>query len=211
MVRRTIATCRPDLLPARAGTTTWRAATRVMAHSSRCADVVVVGSYVPEGIAVGRPGPADRGGITAFYDIDTPVTLVAARGRLARLSGAAQIAALRPRSVIHRRPDPGAVSAERHGARWRARCTARSTRNFTCPNAQMVPRPSTSGISGRTARIVSQPRSPVARAARRGPPDASWWPGRSTRTEIAWPANVTRVCHVDPLIIGPSTCRCGSR
>lgn len=39
------------------------------------ADVVVVGSYVPEGIAVGRWANATAKHVTAFYDIDTPVTL----------------------------------------------------------------------------------------------------------------------------------------
>lgn len=41
------------------------------------ADVVVVGSYVPEGIAVGRWVQETARGVTAFYDIDTPVTLAA--------------------------------------------------------------------------------------------------------------------------------------
>ncbi|MBO9624623.1 MAG: glycosyltransferase [Sphingomonas sp.] len=39
------------------------------------ADAVLVGSYVPEGVAVGRFVQATAGGVTAFYDIDTPVTL----------------------------------------------------------------------------------------------------------------------------------------
>jgi spore maturation protein CgeB len=41
----------------------------------READVVVVGSYVPEGIAVGDWVTSVARGCTAFYDIDTPVTL----------------------------------------------------------------------------------------------------------------------------------------
>ncbi len=41
------------------------------------ADVVIVGSYVPDGIAIGRFVQATARGITAFYDIDTPVTLAA--------------------------------------------------------------------------------------------------------------------------------------
>lgn len=44
------------------------------------ADAVIVGSYVPEGIAVGRWVQAHARGVRAFYDIDTPVTL----GKLAR-------------------------------------------------------------------------------------------------------------------------------
>jgi spore maturation protein CgeB len=39
------------------------------------ADAVIVGSYVPEGVAVGRLVQETARGITAFYDIDTPVTL----------------------------------------------------------------------------------------------------------------------------------------
>lgn len=39
------------------------------------ADVVIVGSYVPDGVAVGQWVQQTARGITAFYDIDTPVTL----------------------------------------------------------------------------------------------------------------------------------------
>lgn len=39
------------------------------------ADAVVVGSYVPEGIAVGRWVNSTAKHVTSFYDIDTPVTL----------------------------------------------------------------------------------------------------------------------------------------
>lgn len=41
----------------------------------RTADVVIVGSYVPEGVAVGEWATRTAEGVTAFYDIDTPVTL----------------------------------------------------------------------------------------------------------------------------------------
>ncbi len=43
------------------------------------ADVVMVGSYVPEGVAVGRLVQASARGLRAFYDIDTPVTLAKLR------------------------------------------------------------------------------------------------------------------------------------
>lgn len=39
------------------------------------ADVVIVGSYVPDGVAVGNWVNKTAKGVTAFYDIDTPVTL----------------------------------------------------------------------------------------------------------------------------------------
>ena len=52
------------------------------AEAVRHADLVIVGSYVPDGIAVGEWVQAEAGGVVAFYDIDTPVTLAAlARGR----------------------------------------------------------------------------------------------------------------------------------
>ncbi|HEX3130214.1 MAG TPA: glycosyltransferase [Thermoanaerobaculia bacterium] len=41
----------------------------------RSADLVIVGSYVPEGVEVGHWVTGTAGGATAFYDIDTPVTL----------------------------------------------------------------------------------------------------------------------------------------
>jgi spore maturation protein CgeB len=41
----------------------------------RDADFVIVGSYVPEGVAVGEWATGLARGVTAFYDIDTPVTL----------------------------------------------------------------------------------------------------------------------------------------
>ena len=41
----------------------------------RAADSVIVGSFVPEGVAVGEWVTRQARGLTAFYDIDTPVTL----------------------------------------------------------------------------------------------------------------------------------------
>jgi spore maturation protein CgeB len=45
------------------------------ARHVREADLVIVGSYVPEGVAVGEWVTETAQGLTAFYDIDTPVTL----------------------------------------------------------------------------------------------------------------------------------------
>jgi len=45
------------------------------ANTIRTADCVIVGSYVPDGIAVGEWVTSIATGVTAFYDIDTPVTL----------------------------------------------------------------------------------------------------------------------------------------
>ena len=45
----------------------------------RGADLVIVGSYVPDGAAVGEWVCSTARGITMFYDIDTPVTVAALR------------------------------------------------------------------------------------------------------------------------------------
>ncbi|TFZ06220.1 glycosyltransferase [Ramlibacter henchirensis] len=45
------------------------------ADEVRTADLVVVGSFVPQGVQVGEWVQREAGGLTAFYDIDTPVTL----------------------------------------------------------------------------------------------------------------------------------------
>ena len=57
------------------------------ADKIRSADAVIVGSYVPEGVAVGLFVQETARGPVAFYDIDTPVTLAKlARGDFEYLS-----------------------------------------------------------------------------------------------------------------------------
>jgi spore maturation protein CgeB len=50
---------------------------RTHARAIADADLVIVGSYVPDGVAVADAVLNLAGGATAFYDIDTPVTLAA--------------------------------------------------------------------------------------------------------------------------------------
>ena len=53
------------------------------------ADVVMIGSYVPQGTAIGEWVTKTAQGVTAFYDIDTPVTLAQlARGKVDYVSRA---------------------------------------------------------------------------------------------------------------------------
>ena len=58
----------------------------------RDADLVIVGSYVPEGIEIGQWVCATARGVTAFYDIDTPVTLAAIESGACRYLSAELIA-----------------------------------------------------------------------------------------------------------------------
>ena len=60
--------CRLALYSSLAGLDDWAA-------EVRDADAVIVGSYVPDGVAVGRWALRTARGPVAFYDIDTPVTL----------------------------------------------------------------------------------------------------------------------------------------
>jgi spore maturation protein CgeB len=50
------------------------------ANDIAAADLTVIGSYVPEGVAVAEWVLERAGGAVAFYDIDTPVTLAKLRG-----------------------------------------------------------------------------------------------------------------------------------
>jgi spore maturation protein CgeB len=62
---------------------------RRFTSSVRTADLVIVGSYVPEGAKVGEWVTRTAQGLTAFYDIDTPVTLARlARGEVEYLTRA---------------------------------------------------------------------------------------------------------------------------
>lgn len=55
------------------------------------ADLVIVGSYVPDGIDVGHWVQRTARGVTAFYDIDTPVTLAALAARRCKYLAPEQI------------------------------------------------------------------------------------------------------------------------
>lgn len=81
----------------------------------RHADLVIVGSYVPEGAAVGAWVTRIAQGVTAFYDIDTPVTIAnLGRGNLDYVS-----ADLIPRYDIYLSFTGGGILEfleERHGS-----------------------------------------------------------------------------------------------
>ena len=98
----------------------------------RDADLVIVGSYVPEGIAVVELAAVQPpAGWSRFYDIDTPVTLAAAGRRELPVSDRPDpIPRLRPLSLVHRRPDAAAARAPiRRAAARRALLLRRSRRH----------------------------------------------------------------------------------
>ena len=69
----------------------------------RSADLIIVGSYVPDGIAVGDLVLRRARGLTAFYDIDTPVTLARLKEAGNRVSDPASDTPVRFVSFVYRR------------------------------------------------------------------------------------------------------------
>jgi spore maturation protein CgeB len=164
----------------------------------RRADVVVVGSYVREGIAVGDVVHRSARGLTVFYDIDTPVTLARMASGLEYLN-AAQI----PRYDLYLSFTGGPTLDElsrRHGARL-ARplyCSVDPDLYFPEPAKDSHPRFDL-GYLG----TYSDDRQPILdrlmlRVAR------CWRAGRFVVAgpqypdTIAWPGNVRRVLHLEP-------------
>jgi spore maturation protein CgeB len=162
----------------------------------RDADLVIVGSYVPEGIAVGDLVQQTARGLTAFYDIDTPVTL-------ARLpSGAVDYIA--PRQIarydlyLSFTGGPTLDVLQRKYGSPLARplyCSVDPQLYFPEP---MVPQWDL-GYLG----TYSGDRQPVLRrlmlnAAAQAPGSRFVVAGPQYPESIAWPANVERVVHLAP-------------
>lgn len=160
------------------------------------ADLVVVGSYVPDGIVVGEWVLDTAEGVTAFYDIDTPVTLAAlAAGTCEYL-----VPALIARFDLYLSFTGGPtldLLRERYGAR--------RPRAFHClvdPDAyrplDVAPRWDL-GYLG----TYSDDRQPVldrllVEPARRRPDLRFVVAGPQYPAELVWPANVERVEHLAP-------------
>jgi spore maturation protein CgeB len=162
----------------------------------RAADAVVVGSYVPDGKAVGDWVLETARGITAFYDIDTPVTLAKLEEGDEAYLGKAQIAAyslylsftggptLRHLEVAYGSPcarafycafDPDAYFPEATGSRWDLGYLGTYSDDRQPRVQSMLIEPARAWTDGRFA--VAGPMYPAT---------------------IDWPANVTRRDHVPP-------------
>lgn len=162
----------------------------------RAADLVLVGSYVPDGIAVGDLVQRLADGVTAFYDIDTPVTLAGLeRDRVDYLSRA-QI----PRYDLYL-SFTGGPTLERLRRRFGARC-ARPLYCSVDPQLyypeDLEPRWDL-GYLG----TYSGDRQPVLdrlmlRAAERWPSGRFVVAGPQYPDVIRWPGNVERTMHLAP-------------
>ncbi|QFU17619.1 CgeB family protein [Microvirga thermotolerans] len=160
------------------------------------ADAVIVGSYVPEGVAVGRWAQRTAEGAVAFYDIDTPVTLAKLeRGDYEYLS---------PELI----PDYDIYFSFTGGPtldRLMKTYGAPAARALYCsvdPEAYPVlDRPHKWDLS--YLGTYSPDRQPtlerlLVEAARRAPHLRFAVAGPQYPADIAWPENVTRIEHVPP-------------
>jgi spore maturation protein CgeB len=162
----------------------------------RDADLVVVGSYVPDGVEVGRWVQETARGATAFYDIDTPVTLA----KLFRGDHEYLTPELVPGFDLYLSFTGGPMPA-----RLEDELGARRAIAFHClvdPDGHQpleVEQRYALGYLG----TYSDDRRPLVDAlllepARRLPGDVFAVAGPQYPPDIVWPANVRRIEHLPP-------------
>jgi spore maturation protein CgeB len=160
------------------------------------ADLVIVGSFVPEGVAVGDWVTRHAGGVTAFYDIDTPVTLA----RLARGEAEYLSAALVPRYDLYLSFTGGPTLK-----RLEREYGARAARPLYCSSDPEIYKPQREvkrwavGYLG----TYSPDRQPsldalLLQPARAVPSQRFVVAGALYPTEVVWPENVAHVPHLPP-------------
>ena len=170
---------------------------RGWAGEVRDADLVVIGSYVPDGIAVARWTLSVATGIVAFYDIDTPVTLNALADGTCSYLDAALVSGFDLYLSF-----TGGPALRVLETRYRARaaralyCSVDPERHQFCPAGEMRWE---LGYLG----TYSADRQPALEAllckpARRLPEGRFAVAGPLYPAELQWPANVERIEHVGP-------------
>ncbi len=169
---------------------------RLCAKDVREADLVIVGSYVPEGVAVADWALRTARGTTAFYDIDTPVTLAKlARGDYEYLSPeliprfdlylsftggptldliAAKYGARMPRA-LYCSVDPQLYYPEEQASRWKMGYLGTYSEDRQPGLERLLLEPARCDARGKY--VVAGPMYP---------PD------------VEWPANVERIEHLPP-------------
>jgi spore maturation protein CgeB len=178
-------------------TVLYRGVEELEAHAAevRAADVVVVGSYVPDGARVGEWVLRTARGLTAFYDIDTPVTVRALAG-----GGCEYLTPAQPgRYGLYLSFTGGPLLSElagRYGARPRPLyCSVDPALYFPSDEPERWQL----GYLGTWA----ADRQPALEAlllepARRRPDGRFVVAGPMYPADVAWPANVARLIHVSP-------------
>ena len=160
------------------------------------ADAVVVGSYVAEGVLIGEWVQSARQGITAFYDIDTPVTLAKLARQDFEYLAPDLIPGYDPYLSFSGGPALAALE-QRYGS------PAARVLYCTADEEFHRPRPAQSRFDLGYLGTYSADRQPtlerlLIEPARRAPRLRFVVAGPQFPDHIAWPANVTRIEHVGP-------------
>jgi spore maturation protein CgeB len=162
----------------------------------RDADLVIVGSYVPQGVEVGQWVTESARGVTAFYDIDTPITLsklateeceylsvplIAEYDLYLSFTGGPTLRRLErefgsPRALpLYCSVDPEIYRPERREVRWDLGYLGTYSADRQSPLEALMLGPASAWHEGRFA--VAGPQYP---------------------STIQWPANVHRIEHLAP-------------
>ena len=160
------------------------------------ADLVILGSYVPDGAVLGDWITTHARGVTAFYDIDTPVTLAG----LAKGSSDYISAAMIPRFSLYLSFTGGPALAEIEQS-YGSPC-ARALYCSVDPEVHSpvdVPATWRMGYLG----TYSEDRQPsldrfLVRQARRMPEEKFVVAGAQFPPDLDWPANIERIEHLAP-------------
>ena len=162
----------------------------------RDADCVMVGSFVPEGVAIGSWVLSTARGVTAFYDIDTPVTV-------AKLHGGDDeylTPALVPRYDLYLSFTGGPILRELE-RRW----GARRALPFHCVVDPQIyfPQPLRKQLALGYLGTYSPDRQPaletlLVEPARRVPTETFAVAGPQYPDDLEWPRNVSRIDHLPP-------------
>lgn len=160
------------------------------------ADAVIVGSYVPDGIAVADWVLHHARGLVAFYDIDTPVTLAALERGDASYIAASQI----PKYDIYL-SFTGGPTLDRLRQRYGARRAAALFCSADPALYHPLPLPSRWDLS--YLGTYSPDRQPTLKRlliepARQRPDRRFMVAGAQFPADVEWPANVERVEHLPP-------------
>jgi spore maturation protein CgeB len=166
------------------------------AAAIEAADLVVLGSYVPQGIEVARWLLQVATGITAFYDIDTPVTLA----KLRRADHEYCAPDLIPRFDLYLSFTGGPVLD-----RLASEFGARRPRPLYCSVDPDVHRPQATALCWDLGYMgtYSPDRQPALETflltpARALPERTFVVAGPQYPSDLSWPANVRRVEHMPP-------------
>jgi len=160
------------------------------------ADAVIVGSFVPDGVAVGRWAQETARGVVAFYDIDTPVTLA----KLAAGDTEYVSPAIIPGYQLYLSFTGGPTLGE-----LERRYGSPAARALYCSVDAEAYRPMTVASRWDLSYLgtYSSDRQPtlerlLLEPARRAPDLRFCVAGPQYPDDIAWPANVERLDHVAP-------------